>query len=64
MALDEPQDKETVNDIKGIGVLIADDVKNMADESTIDYLVSPRGEGFTIAKGTGSEGCSGGCSNC
>ena len=55
MALDEPNDNETPLKINELDVLIADDVKGPAATQVLDYVVTPRGEGFSIAPAGG--GC-------
>ncbi len=55
MALDEPQENEQPVHVNGIDVLVEDSVRPLVDDTTIDYVEHPYGEGFTI---TGSrESC-------
>jgi hypothetical protein len=48
MALDEPQAGEVPTSVNGIGVLISDDVKALAEKSKIDYISDSYRKGFTI----------------
>lgn len=62
MALDEPSGNEVPIKVNGLDVLIAEKVKGFTDSSTVDYITSPGGEGFTIRNGSAdcsSDGCSG-----
>ena len=56
MALDEPKDGELATEVNGIDVLIADYIKPFLDGTTVDYVTTPHGEGFTI-NGGGTGGC-------
>jgi Fe-S cluster assembly iron-binding protein IscA len=56
LALDEPGTNEVAAQVNGIDVLIPEDVKYLADKSTIDYITGPRGEGFIVGM-EGSDGC-------
>ena len=49
MALDEPNDTEQPQTINDLAVLMAEDVKPHAAKQVLDYVVTPRGEGFAIA---------------
>ena len=48
MALDEPNANEVATLVNGIDVLISDEVKGLAERSTIDYITEPYQQGFTI----------------
>jgi len=54
LALDEPNDTEQPQTINDLAVLMADDVKPHAAKQVLDYVVTPRGEGFAIAPAGGS----------
>jgi len=56
MALDELKENEETIQVNGIDLLIADMVKPHTDGNKIDYVKSPEGEGFVIAK-PGQTGC-------
>lgn len=60
MALDEPKDDEQPETVNGIGILMEDYTKILADGSTLDYVTLPEGEGFTIT-GPGSGSCGDSC---
>jgi Fe-S cluster assembly iron-binding protein IscA len=51
MALDEPKDNERPIDVNGIGVLIEEKALPLVDGLTVDYVIDPDGEGFTISGG-------------
>lgn len=55
LALDEPNDKETIQ-VNGIDVLVSDSVKRYVDRNTIDYNDSAWGRGFKISR-AGYSGC-------
>jgi len=55
LALEEPNGNEAATPINGIDVLISDEVKNLTENSTVDYLNGPDREGFTI--GTTGQSC-------
>ena len=57
MALDEPRGNEEAIQVNGIDVLISSEVKPAADVHKIDYVKSPRGEGFIIAPTYGQSCC-------
>lgn len=48
MALDEPEAEEESWSVNGIDVLISDKVKDLVENTTIDYIVQPEGEGFVM----------------
>jgi hypothetical protein len=48
MTLDEPQTNEIATKVDGIDVLMSDEARNLAGTSTLDYEISPYGEGFTM----------------
>jgi Fe-S cluster assembly iron-binding protein IscA len=48
LALDEPTENETAIKVNGIEVLIADPIRTIANKNKVDYVTSPRGEGFVI----------------
>ena len=48
MTLDEPQINETAVKVDGIDILISDEARSLAEESTIDYESGPNGGCFTI----------------
>ena len=50
MALDELKENEETNQIDDIELLISDTVQPYTDGNKIDYVKSPGGEGFVIAK--------------
>ena len=56
LALDEPNADESTTPINGLDVLIEDDVRQLADETTIDYITETYGEGFVI-EGGGLSSC-------
>ena len=53
MALDEPEKNEPTVAVNGIDVLVADFVRPLVDDTTVDYVTEPYGEGFVI-KGASS----------
>lgn len=48
MALDEPKANESSEEIDGFAVLFDAQIKGHAAQQVLDYVVSPRGEGFVI----------------
>ena len=48
MALDEPDADEVAQDVNGIGVLVSDRVKDLVDNTVIDYVIESEGEGFVM----------------
>ena len=48
MALDEPDADEESMTVNGIGVLISERVKDLVDDTTIDYIKQSDGEGFVM----------------
>ena len=48
LALDESKENEVADQINGINLLIADEVKGYTSDNTIDYVNTPEGEGFVI----------------
>lgn len=54
MALDEPNDNETPLKINELDILMEDNVRSYAAAQVLDYVVTPRGEGFSIAPAGGS----------
>jgi len=63
LALDElkPADAQVMSN--GINVLLSPEVNSFADKATIDYIVEPEAEGFTIdiAGSSCGDSCGGGC---
>ncbi len=56
MALDEPQDDETITSINGIDVIISEEIQRYAERTTIDYVSGPYRKGFIIGV-SGHAGC-------
>jgi Fe-S cluster assembly iron-binding protein IscA len=56
LALDEPEANEAAIPVNGLDVLISDEVKSLAESSTLDYINESYREGFTIRK-AGFAGC-------
>lgn len=54
MALDEPKENEQPVNVNGINVLVEDEAMPLVEDTTIDYINHPDGEGFII---TGSKEC-------
>lgn len=54
MALDEPEEGETSINVNGIDVLVSDPVKELVEDTVIDYVWEHNNEGFVM---TGKEGC-------
>ena len=52
MALDEPKENEQPVNVNGIDVLVEDEARPLVEDTTIDYIENPDGEGFII-KGSG-----------
>ena len=52
LALGEPETNESAVPVNGIDVIIPEEVKHLAETSTIDYYKGPRGEGFTVGRET------------
>ncbi len=50
LTLDEPKKDETSNKVNGINVLIAPEIRAVADDNRIDYVTSSYGEGFSIMR--------------
>jgi Fe-S cluster assembly iron-binding protein IscA len=63
MALDESNENDEVFEDRGYTFLIEKKLLDEVKPVTVDYVTSPRGEGFVISKGGGDSGC-GGCSGC
>lgn len=57
MALDEPKENEEPETIDGLQVLIDAQVRTFAAEQVLDYLKTPRGEGFAIKPVGGGSCC-------
>ena len=57
MALDELKENETTETINGLEVLIDEQVKVHAVAQVLDYLKTPRGEGFAIKPAGGGSSC-------
>ncbi|NLE08814.1 MAG: hypothetical protein GX631_06135 [Dehalococcoidales bacterium] len=55
MALDEPQEGEVSQSVNGIDVLLSDKVKDLVDDTVIDYVTESDSEGFVMI------GQNGGC---
>ncbi|MFC1925073.1 hypothetical protein ACFLW2_00065 [Chloroflexota bacterium] len=56
---------EVAVQINGLDVLIAEDVKRIPGDSTVDYIAAPDGEGFVInTDNPDKPDCGGGCSSC
>ena len=51
MALDEPKENEQPVKVNGIDVLVEDFIKDLVDDTKIDYVENPDGKGFTITNG-------------
>ena len=48
MALDEPDAGEEALVVNGIDVLISERVRDLVDDTTIDYIKQSDGEGFVM----------------
>jgi hypothetical protein len=48
LTLDEPKENEVTDLVDGLDFLIAEDVRQLADKSTVDYISGPYGQGFTV----------------
>jgi iron-sulfur cluster assembly protein len=65
MALDEPKDNDEVFENNGFTFLIEKKLLQEAGTITVDYIISPGGEGFIINSGLKkASDCGSGCSSC
>ncbi len=48
MVLDEPKEDEQPVQVNGIDILVAEMVKPLVDNLTVDYITSPHNDGFII----------------
>jgi Fe-S cluster assembly iron-binding protein IscA len=64
MALDESNENDEVFENNGFTFIV--EKKLLADTQpiTVDYIISPRGEGFVINTGMKKSDSCGGCSGC
>jgi Fe-S cluster assembly iron-binding protein IscA len=64
LALDESKESDEVFDRDGVAFAIDKKLLEEVQPVTVDYVVTPDGEGFTIDSGlTNSDGCNS-CSSC
>ena len=63
MALDESNENDTVFEEGGFTYIIEKKLLDDVKPITVDYVVTPRGEGFVINTGIKADGC-GSCSGC
>jgi Fe-S cluster assembly iron-binding protein IscA len=65
MALDESTENDEVIENGGFTFLIEKKLLQEAKPITVDYVISPGGEGFVISSGMKKDSdCGGGCSSC
>jgi iron-sulfur cluster assembly protein len=64
MALDEPNDSDQVFETGGFTFLIEKQLLEDAKPITVDYIISPTGEGFIINSGAKKASDCGGCTSC
>jgi len=64
MALDEPKENDDVFENNGFTFLIEKKLMKEAQLITVDYIVTPGGEGFVINSGMKKASDCGGCTSC
>jgi iron-sulfur cluster assembly protein len=64
MALDEPNENDEVFENNGFTFLIEKKLLQDAQPITVDYIITPGGEGFIINSGMKKASDCGGCTSC
>jgi len=64
MALDESNENDEVFESSGFKFLVEKKLLEEAKPITVDYIITPRGEGFVINSGMKKNSDCGGCTSC
>jgi Fe-S cluster assembly iron-binding protein IscA len=64
MALDEPNDNDEKFEVSDFTFLVEKQLLDEAKSITVDYIITPQGEGFIINSGMKKASDCGGCTSC